>query len=88
VLGQIEDIGRSVLSTAIVFAPKRTLHYVHSLYLEVYRGANPRVVVGARDFKAWWIEFGAYGRYPPFRARAPLRRALLANGLRFVNPKV
>jgi hypothetical protein len=84
VLDQIEEIAAVVLETVREIAPKRLWHYHNSLFMEMRRGATPMAIVGATDFKTWWIEFGAYGRIPPFRARAPLRRALTANGLDYI----
>ena len=83
VIAQVREIAAAVYETALALSPKRTGHYARSLYVEVVRGASPRVVIGATDFKAWWIEYGAYGRNPPFPARAVLRKSLKANGLKF-----
>ena len=77
--------GHKVARSARFFAPFRTGHYVRSLF--VLRLSNGKVWVGFHDFKAWWIEYGAYGRTPPFVARAPLRKALRVQGLRYVPTK-
>lgn len=77
--------GHKVARSARFFAPFRTGHLVRSLF--VWRRSNGTVWVGFHDFKAWWVEYGAYGRVPPFRARAPLRKALRAHGLRYTPTK-
>jgi hypothetical protein len=76
---------RKVATTAKAKAPFLTGHYVRSIF--VRRLGNGTVWVGAHDFKAWWVEYGAYGRSPPFVARAPLRKALRVHGLRYTPTK-
>lgn len=83
----LHDIGVRVRNTAQTFAPVRTGHYLRSLFVRQVSGSDPHVVVGATDWKAWWIEFGAYDRPDPFVARAPLRRALAVHRLKFVAVK-
>ena len=88
VMAQVENIAYRVHHALMLVSPYRTGHYVRSIFIRVEYGAQPKVVIGANDFKAWWIEYGAYGRTPPFRARAPLRKALTMVGLRWVGPKM
>ena len=64
-------------------APVRTGHYIISFYSHQIGGANPHSVVGAHDFKAWWIEFGTIR----MRAHAPFRKALASQGLKFISTK-
>lgn len=68
-------------------APKSSGHYAASIQARHmgYRYARARIY--SRDFKAYWIEFGAgpspvrHGR--PFRARHVLSEAAIAAGLKF-----
>jgi len=56
--------------------------YETGRYMEgiVVRGSS----VNATDWKSNWIEFGAYGRAPPFTARHILRRGAEVAGYRVV----
>ena len=87
VLSEVDDYAVATLRVARFFAPFRTGHYVGSFYHRFVGGSDPHSVIGAHDFKAWWIEFGAYGRTGAFRARAPFRRALAANRIKFISTK-
>lgn len=78
-------IGEQIRLFAVAMAPKRTLHYVRSIGVELRRKPL-RVYVTAKDFKAHWIEWGAgpspYRGWRPFIARHTLERATNAVGLR------
>jgi hypothetical protein len=77
-------IAREIKKTVFAISPTDWGDYKRSLYV---RRINGVITVGADDFKAWWIEWGAYNRPVPFAARAPLRRALDIHGLRYVATK-
>lgn len=83
VIKQIEEHAERAKDMAIMIATAsalRTGHYVKSIHVRVEGNI---VYLGATDFKAWWVEFGAYGRTPPFIARAPIRKAMVATGIGF-----
>lgn len=54
------DYAKRAAHLARVNAPKRTHHYVASIFAERNPAGYP--FYGSRDFKAWWIEFGAAGK--------------------------
>jgi len=66
------------------YSPNRTGHYLRSLSAKPGGTQSALAYITATDFKAWWIEFGAYHRPHPYVARAPLRKAVARLGLRFV----
>lgn len=86
----IGRVSAQVGATAHAMSPHRSGHYdasIDTFSMAVRSVATGRVV--ARDFKAWWIEYGA-GPSPvrggrPFAPRAPLRKAVVAHGLRYVD---
>lgn len=82
-LGWAEDAAYA----ALVFGPHKTGHYGRGIFAELVAGADPHARFGSTDFKAWWIEFGAYGRSPVFPAQAPLRMGADAVGMRVVSLK-
>src|SRR5262245_45849910 len=69
------------------FAPTRKGFYRAGVEEAPTTAINASARVYARDFKAWWIEFGAKPnkvRPRPFRGKHPMRHAVLAVGLRYV----
>lgn len=81
----VNAVGNIVGDAVPAFAPRRTGHYDASVEPSHMGFADARCRVYARDFKAWWIEFGA-GPSPvrggrSFPAREPLRNAARALGL-------
>jgi hypothetical protein len=87
VVDQMLDWAEDAAYAALVYGPHKTGHYGRSLFAEKIGGADAHARFGATDFKAWWIEFGAYGRVPAFPAQAPLRMAADALGMRVVSLK-
>jgi hypothetical protein len=82
----VQAVAEVVGATVPTMAPHRSGRYEASIDVVHMGYADARVRVYARDFKANWIEYGA-GPSPvrgghPFIARSPLRRAVLACGLR------
>ena len=69
---RVHDLARLTGQVASDISPVRTGHYLRSYFVRRVGGADPHSVVGARDFKAWWIEYGT----THMRAFAPFRRAL------------
>jgi hypothetical protein len=82
-----QAVAEVVGATVPNIGPRRTGHYDASIDVVHMGYSDARVRVYVRDFKAFWIEYGA-GPSPvrggrPFVARAPLRTAVVINGLRF-----
>lgn len=83
VLRRNHQLARITAKVVGDLAPERTGHYVRSIFAARIGGADPHSVVGVRDFKAWWIEFGTVRPWSGTPAYAPLRRALTALRIRF-----
>lgn len=76
-----------VADAAAGLPPRRTGRYDAEIEGKAMGFASAKSRVYARDFKSHWIEYGA-GPSPvrggrPFRARHPLRNAVLITGLRY-----
>jgi hypothetical protein len=83
----IAAVGAMVADASHNFSTRDTGHYDAGIEPRMMGFRDARCRVYAHDFKSHWMEYGA-GPSPvrggrPFLARQPLRKAVLATGLRF-----